>query len=170
MWRPEAATTLSISFSWVSLAMLLFQCQASLSLQRSNPAWHDPWTSLITTVLWHRRPASRTYPAGAIPVMIGLVNHTSNDIAEQAVWCLGNIAGDSPRFRDLCLVSRRGMGSLACDCNSVYLLGITFRAAVVELVNFRVLIACPLVVIVPCHYSVPVVMPRRSNRRSSSPC
>ncbi len=37
---------------------------------------------------------------GAIPVFIQLLSSPSIDVREQAVWALGNIAGDSPVCRD----------------------------------------------------------------------
>ena len=43
---------------------------------------------------------------GAIPIFVHLLRLTNNDVhelQEQAVWALGNIAGDSPRCRDLVL-------------------------------------------------------------------
>ena len=38
--------------------------------------------------------------AGALPSLIRLLDSTSVEIREQAVWALGNIAGDSPELRD----------------------------------------------------------------------
>lgn len=40
---------------------------------------------------------------GAIPIFVGLIRCAHADVREQAVWALGNIAGDSTRCRDLVL-------------------------------------------------------------------
>lgn len=42
---------------------------------------------------------------GAVPIFVKLLSSSRDDIREQAVWALGNIAGDSPDFRDLVLKS-----------------------------------------------------------------
>merc|ERR1719313_26376 len=42
---------------------------------------------------------------GALPIFVMLLQSPNDDVREQAVWALGNIAGDSPNFRDLVLQS-----------------------------------------------------------------
>ena len=38
--------------------------------------------------------------AGAVPVLIGLLRSPHDEVRDQAVWALGNVAGDSPECRD----------------------------------------------------------------------
>ncbi|XP_057776651.1 importin subunit alpha-like [Salvia miltiorrhiza] len=39
----------------------------------------------------------------AVPIFVRLLSSPSDDVREQAVWALGNVAGDSPKCRDLVL-------------------------------------------------------------------
>jgi hypothetical protein len=41
--------------------------------------------------------------AGAIPILCGLMASPSPEVREQCAWCLGNITGDGPAFRDMVL-------------------------------------------------------------------
>lgn len=47
---------------------------------------------------------------GAIPIFVNLVRCPHADVREQAVWALGNIAGDSTRCRDLVLSYNQPLG------------------------------------------------------------
>ena len=41
--------------------------------------------------------------AGALPVLINCLQDPESKIVDQAVWAIGNIAGDSPALRDMVL-------------------------------------------------------------------
>ncbi|CAN1352969.1 Endoglucanase 25 [Linum perenne] len=50
---------------------------------------------------------------GAVPILVRLLSSPAGDVREQAVWALGNIAGDSPKCRDLVLRNAAFMPLLA---------------------------------------------------------
>lgn len=60
---------------------------------------------------------------GAVPIFVRLLMSPSDDVREQAVWALGNIAGDSPECRDgvlsqVCVVTSC-LRSQKCACVTV---------------------------------------------------
>jgi len=42
---------------------------------------------------------------GAVPIFVQLLSSPNDDVCEQAVWAIGNIAGDSPQCRDYVLAN-----------------------------------------------------------------
>ncbi|KAM7277413.1 hypothetical protein ACFE04_019279 [Oxalis oulophora] len=53
---------------------------------------------------------------GAIPIFVRLLTSPSDDVREQAVWALGNVAGDSPKCRDFVL-AQGALGQLLAQFN-----------------------------------------------------
>lgn len=43
--------------------------------------------------------------AGVVPLLINLLKSSDLRVMEQAVWALGNIAGDGPKLRDIVLLN-----------------------------------------------------------------
>jgi importin subunit alpha-1 len=41
--------------------------------------------------------------SGAVPKFIQLFSSASKEVREQVLWAMGNIAGDGPRLRDMCI-------------------------------------------------------------------
>ena len=59
--------------------------------------------------------------AGAVPQFVRLLSSPSSNVAEQAVWALGNIAGDGPVLRDVVLSNNviGGLSHLLVDSTPV---------------------------------------------------
>ena len=58
---------------------------------------------------------------GAVPSFVRLLSCGVPEVVEQAIWALGNIAGDGPNFRDLVLTAGivKPMMALTKDPNMV---------------------------------------------------
>lgn len=52
-------------------------------------------------VLGNAEQTACVVKAGAIPKFVALLKSQEENVCEQAIWALGNIAGDGPQFRDL---------------------------------------------------------------------
>lgn len=61
---------------------------------------------------WVQTPGSEVHSAvnvlsferaGAVPLFVRLLSSEHQNVVDQAVWALGNIAGDGPQCRDYCI-------------------------------------------------------------------
>ena len=72
----------------------------------SGTLFFDSAGTLVFEAAWALTNIASTHrtrdvvEGGAIAPLIALMRHRIPDVREQAVWCLGNIAGDCSEFRD----------------------------------------------------------------------
>jgi hypothetical protein len=72
-------------------------------------AFEAAWaiTNIASTDLTHV-----VVEAGAVDPIIELVGHCEPEMREQAIWCLGNIVGDGPAYRDMVINHPLGVANV----------------------------------------------------------
>lgn len=72
-----------------------------ITLNTTNPTLQFEAVWALTNVASGTSAHTRSViDSGAIPPLCALLSDENDDLREQALWCLGNIAGDSPGCRD----------------------------------------------------------------------
>jgi HEAT repeat protein len=71
---------------------------------KQNPSLQYEAACVLTSITSGTSDQTRVViDNGAIPIFIHLLKSTNEDVCQESVWALGNIAGDSVEFRDIVL-------------------------------------------------------------------
>lgn len=95
--EPQPPVAAVLATGVVAILARLLQHHAMPELQ-FEAAW--ALTNIAST-----EETQAVVDAGVVPTMVQLMQANTPDVREQCIWCLGNIAGDSPKARDAVLAA-----------------------------------------------------------------